>query len=185
MVGFVAFQPIFRRTKNPHLWYLPNTMPRVAQLIANALAKQAPAHASYFQQQLKTFDQSLQTWDQALARVKQTLAHTPVAVTEPVADYLLQAAGMDIKTPWSFEAAVMNDVDPSPQDVAKQENLFKQHAVKVFVYHQQAMDDVTIALSTPITQFTPTPPCWFCSDLCLRWTGLWSRVWFWPVVWPS
>ncbi len=133
-------------TKNPHLWYKPDTMPRVAKLIADELSKQDPSEAAYFQNNLKTFDQSLQAWNQALADVKKSFPNAPVAVTEPVCDYLLEAAGMDIKTPWSFQAAVMNGVDPSPQDVQIEENLLKNHQVKVLLYNQQAVDDVTTAL---------------------------------------
>ena len=50
-----------------------------------------------------------------------------MATTEPVANYLLEAAGLDNMTPWSFQAAVMNGTDPSPQDVATQKALFTGH----------------------------------------------------------
>lgn len=133
-------------TKNPHLWYKPDTMPKVAKLISDELSKQDPSEAKYFQSNLNTFNQSLQAWNQALADVKKSFPNTPVAVTEPVCDYLLEAAGMDIKTPWSFQAAVMNGVDPSPQNVQIQDNLFKNHQVKVLLFNQQAVDDATTAL---------------------------------------
>ena len=64
-------------------------------------------------------------------------------MTEPVADYLLAAAGADIKTPWSLEAAVMNDTDPAPQDIASQNSLFSAGKVKVFLYNQQVTDTIT------------------------------------------
>ncbi|MFD1676898.1 metal ABC transporter solute-binding protein, Zn/Mn family [Alicyclobacillus fodiniaquatilis] len=132
-----------KNTKNPHLWYQPNTMPKVAQLIANELAKQDPSEKSYFNANVKKFDDSLKPWKQELATLKSKFPNTGVAVTEPVADYFLQASGMDIKTPWSFQAAIMNGVDPSPQDVKTQEELFNDHKIKVFLYNQQAITDVT------------------------------------------
>ena len=46
-----------------------------------------------------------------------------VATTEPVADYLLTALGAGNLTPWTFQADVMNGVDPSPQNVAAQRAL--------------------------------------------------------------
>ncbi len=130
-------------TPNPHLWYDPKTMPAVAKQIAADLAKIQPAHASYFQTQLTTFDNSLKTWTDQIAAFKKAHPSTPVAVTEPVADYMLQAAGTDIKTPWSLQAAIMNDTDPSPQDSAKQNSLFTGKAVKVFLYNQQVTDSIT------------------------------------------
>jgi zinc/manganese transport system substrate-binding protein len=56
---------------------------------------------------------------------------------------MLQAAGTDIKTPWSLQAAIMNDTDPSPQDSATQNSLFTGKKVKVFLYNQQVTDAVT------------------------------------------
>jgi zinc/manganese transport system substrate-binding protein len=130
-------------TDNPHLWYDPKTMPAVAQQIANDLGAIDPAHQSEFQANLKTFDDSIKSWTDALATFRQQYAHTPVAVIEPVADYMLQAAGVDIKTPWSLQAAIMNGTDPSPQDAASQEALLTGKQVKVFLYNQQVTDDIT------------------------------------------
>jgi zinc/manganese transport system substrate-binding protein len=133
-------------TSNPHLWFDPKTMPKVAAAIAQSLETQLPDQTQYFAGRLATFDNSLNDWNKDLADVQQGYAGASVAVTEPVADYMLQAAGMNIKTPWGFQAAVMNGTDPSPQDVQTQENLLSQRQVKAFIYNQQAVDDVTTAL---------------------------------------
>jgi zinc/manganese transport system substrate-binding protein len=133
-------------TSNPHLWFDPKTMPKVAAAIAQSLETQLPDQTQYFASRLATFDNSLNDWNKDLADVQQGYAGASVAVTEPVADYMLQAAGMNIKTPWGFQAAVMNGTDPSPQDVQTQENLLSQRQVKAFIYNQQAVDDVTTAL---------------------------------------
>jgi len=130
-------------TPNPHLWYDPKTMPAVAKAIAADLAALQPAHAAYFQARLKTFDASLEPWFAAIASFKAHYPHTQVAVTEPVADYMLQAAGTDILTPFSLQAAIMNGTDPAPQDVAIQDQLFSGHKVKVFLYNQQVTDTLT------------------------------------------
>ena len=82
-------------------------------------------------------------WNNAVAAFKAKYPNTPVATTEPVADYMLQAAGTDNLTPWTFQADIMNGTDPSPQDVAIQKTLFTQHKVKVFLYNQQVTDTLT------------------------------------------
>ncbi len=133
-------------TSNPHLWFDPKTMPKVAAAITQTLETQLPDQAQYFAGRLATFDNSLSEWNKDLAGLQQGYAGIGVAVTEPVADYMLQAAGMNIKTPWGFQAAVMNGTDPSPQDVQTQENLLRQRQVKALIYNQQAVDDVTTAL---------------------------------------
>jgi zinc/manganese transport system substrate-binding protein len=135
-------------TPNPHLWYKPTTMPAVAGAIASDLESLDPAHASYFKANLATFDNSLGAWNTAIAQLKSKFGGDGVATTEPVADYLLDAAGVDNLTPWAFQADVMNGTDPSPQDVATEKALFTQYKVKAFVYNQQVTDSLTTSLLT-------------------------------------
>jgi len=130
-------------TPNPHLWYAPATMPAVARAIAAGLSSLLPAHAAAFRANLARFNASLRPWYQALARFKATYPGTPVATTEPVGDYMLQAAGTRNLTPFRFQADVMNGVDPSPQDVSLENSLFSGHKVKVFLYNQQVTDSLT------------------------------------------
>jgi zinc/manganese transport system substrate-binding protein len=130
-------------TPNPHLWYKPTTMPAVANAIATALGQIDPAHASYYKANATSFIASLTAWDNAIAAFKAAHPGIPVATTEPVADYMLQAAGADNMTPWVFQADIMNGTDPSPQDVAIENSLFTQHKVKVFLYNQQVTDSLT------------------------------------------
>jgi zinc/manganese transport system substrate-binding protein len=130
-------------TPNPHLWYKPGTMTAVAGAIAADLAQIDPAHAAYYKANAAAFTASLDVWGQAIATFKAAHPGTPVATTEPVADYLLQAAGADILTPWTFQADIMNGTDPSPQDTATEKSLFTQHKVKVFLYNQQVTDALT------------------------------------------
>jgi zinc/manganese transport system substrate-binding protein len=130
-------------TPNPHLWYSPATMPAVAKAVAKDLSAMQPAHAGYFAANLRKFDASLQPWYRAIAQFKAAHPGTPVAVTEPVGDYMLQAIGAKILTPFTFQADVMNGVDPSPQDVSLEDSLFSSHKVKVFVYNQQVTDSLT------------------------------------------
>jgi len=130
-------------TPNPHLWYKPTTMPAVANAIASDLGQIDPAHASYYKANAASFVSSLTAWNQAIATFKAAHPDIPVATTEPVADYMLQAVGADNLTPWAFQADIMNGTDPSPQDVALQNSLFTQHKVKVFLYNQQVTDSLT------------------------------------------
>ena len=130
-------------TPNPHLWYKPGTMPAVANAVAADLAALQPAHASYFKANAAAFIASLAAWDNAIAAFKAKYSGTPVATTEPVADYMLQAVGADNMTPWALQADIMNGTDPSAQDVAVQRSLFTQHKVKVFLYNQQVTDSLT------------------------------------------
>jgi zinc/manganese transport system substrate-binding protein len=130
-------------TANPHLWYDPATMPKVASAVAAALAALEPGHAAYFRANAAAFTASLRPLTAAIASFRSAYPGTAAAVTEPVADYLLSALGAANKTPWTFQADVMNGVDPSPQNVAGQRALFTGHQVRVFLYNQQVTDALT------------------------------------------
>ena len=132
-------------TPNPHLWYKPGTMSKVAAAVAADMSKLSPGHNAYFRANVVKFDNSLKPWYTAIAQFKAAYGNTPVAVTEPVGDYLLQAVGAKIMTPFALQADVMNGVDLSPQYVSLQDGLFTQHKVKVFLYNQQVTDTTTEA----------------------------------------
>jgi zinc/manganese transport system substrate-binding protein len=130
-------------TPNPHLWYSPETMPAVAQALVKDLSSIQPSHAAYFQANEVKFVKSLGPWLADIAAFKKQYADTPVATTEPVGDYMLEAAGTENLTPFKLQADIMNGVDPAPQFVSLQNNLFSGHKVKVFVYNQQVTDSLT------------------------------------------
>ena len=133
-------------TPNPHLWYSPKTMPAVAKVMASDLSELDPSHKAYFQAKLQAFDASLKPWFNAIATFKAQYPGTPVATTEPVADYLLTAMGMRNLTPFVFQADIMNGVDPAPQDISLEKGFFTRHAVKLFCYNQQVVDSLTTSI---------------------------------------
>ncbi len=124
-------------TPNPHLWYDPRTMPAAARAMAADLSALQPAHKAYFQANLARFDSSLSPWLHAITAFKAKYAGTTAATTEPVADYLLTAMGISNLTPFTFQADIMNGVDPAPQYIALENGFFTKHQVKVFCYNQQ------------------------------------------------
>jgi zinc/manganese transport system substrate-binding protein len=95
---------------------------------------------------LTAFDTSLQPWLTAITLFRSEHAGIPVAVTEPVADYLLQAMGAKIVTPFSFQADIMNGVDPAPEAITWEEDLFTGHVAKVFCYNQQVVSSLTASI---------------------------------------
>jgi zinc/manganese transport system substrate-binding protein len=130
-------------TPNPHLWYKPETMPAVARQLVADLSALQPAHRAYFKANEEKFNESLKPWLEGLKRFPSRYPDTTVATTEPVSDYMLEAAGIGNLTPFSMQADIMNGTDPAPQDVAFQEGLFSGHRVKAFVYNQQVTDTLT------------------------------------------
>ena len=122
------------------------TMPVVAEALAADLSAIDPAHKTAFRANEAKFVASLEPWHAAIAAFKAKYGGSKAATTEPVADYLLQAMGIDNLTPFSFQADIMNGTDPSPQDVAEENAFFTQHQVKVFCYNQQVVDALTTSI---------------------------------------
>jgi zinc/manganese transport system substrate-binding protein len=135
-------------TPNPHLWYQPSTMSAVAAAVAGDLAALAPAHASYFRANATAFDRSLQPLRAALRAFASRHTQVPLAVTEPVGDYLLAAAGARVLTPMGFQDDIMNGVDPAPQDVSFEQALLAGHRVKALLYNRQVTDALTASFLT-------------------------------------
>jgi zinc/manganese transport system substrate-binding protein len=133
-------------TPNPHLWYSPTAMPAVAKAVTADLSAFEPAHTARFRANEAKFLASLQPWFNAIAAFRAKYAGTKAATTEPVADYLLAAMGIDNLTPIRFQADIMNGTDPTPQDVALEESFFTKHEVKLFCYNQQVVDALTTSI---------------------------------------
>ncbi|MBC5815581.1 MAG: zinc ABC transporter substrate-binding protein [Candidatus Eremiobacteraeota bacterium] len=131
---------------DPHLWYLPGTMQRIAQLIADELSKRDPANAKEYEANRAKFVVSLAPWMDAIATAKRKYQGTPVAVTEPVFNYTASALGLDIRTPVSFQLAVEEGNDPAPQEVSAVTTLLSTKSVKSFIYNQQTVEPTTARL---------------------------------------
>lgn len=130
-------------TLNPHLWYDPRTMPALARAAAQAFAALDPAHAADYQANARRFEESLAPWKAAIAALRKDYGGSAVAVTGPVANALLEAAGCRILTPLALQMAIMNGTDPAPQDVASAKALLRNHKVKALIYNQQVTSPLT------------------------------------------
>ena len=86
---------------------------------------------------------------QALASLQApTTRRRPVATTEPVGDYMLARSGHgQHDAVRNLQADIMNGVDPAPQDISLQTNLFRDHRIKVFLCDQQVTDTLTRSFS--------------------------------------
>jgi zinc/manganese transport system substrate-binding protein len=128
---------------NPHLWYNLDYAQQVATAIASALADRDPAHRALYEQRLTTFKASLQPIQGVISELQSKYAGAPVAYTERVPEYLLRAAGLTIKTPPGFAAAIEDGNDPSPADTQTMDALMTKRNLNVLLYNAQATSSVT------------------------------------------
>ena len=122
---------------NEHVWYDVETVRKVAQALETELAEAAPDDAGTFTANLKTFEDGLDTLEQKVQADKAGTDGQPVAITEPVPGYLLDALGTENVTPVEFSEAIEEETDV-PVDVLQETlSLFTQHQVRALVYNEQ------------------------------------------------
>ena len=131
---------------DPHLWYDPATMPKVAAAAASDLARIDPAHAADYQGAARQFTTSMQAVDGEIAAIRAAYPDAPVACTEPVFGYMGGALGLRVLTPPAFQRAVEDGNDPSAADLAAQEELLAGHRVRVLIYNLQTSTPVTAGI---------------------------------------
>lgn len=128
---------------NEHVFYDLDTAKAVAATVADRLAKDDPAHAADYKANAETFDRGVDAVAQTERAIRTSHPGAAVVATEPVAHYLLVAAGLTDKTPEGFTSAVEQDTDPAPVDVAAMLDLIKARQVSAVVFNEQTITEVT------------------------------------------
>ncbi len=130
---------------NPHLWYNPKTMPKLANTLASKLGKLQPKNKAYFKDNAQKYIKSLKPVNAKIAQLKALAAKSKnkqVYVSEPVFDYALTAIGFKVGNP-KFENDTEKDVDPSPQVIRQMQNGIRNKKIRFFVFNKQ-VDDKTV-----------------------------------------
>ncbi|AXL51850.1 cation ABC transporter substrate-binding protein [Paraburkholderia caffeinilytica] len=127
---------------NPHLWYDPATMPKVARAVSAALVAADPAHKSAYDANLAKFLDSLKPIDAKVADLHGRYAGVPVTATEPVFGYMSDAVGLSMRN-LRFQMATMNDTEASAADIAAFERDLREKRVRVLIYNSQATEALT------------------------------------------
>jgi zinc/manganese transport system substrate-binding protein len=127
---------------NPHLWYDPATMPKVARAVSEALVAADPAHKSAYDANLAKFLDSLKPLDAKVADLHGRYAGVPVTATEPVFGYMSDAIGLSMRN-LRFQLATMNDTEASATDIAAFERDLREKRVRVLIYNSQATEALT------------------------------------------
>jgi zinc/manganese transport system substrate-binding protein len=127
---------------NPHLWYDPRTMPKVAIAIASELSAIDPEGRTRYQDNLPQVLQALEQLRHTIALIREHHAGTPVTATEPVFGYMADALGLTMRNR-PLQLAVMNNTEPSPSQIGAFENDLKTGQVRILFYNSQEEDSFT------------------------------------------
>lgn len=150
---------------NEHVFYELNTAKAVAGRIADRLAEVDPAHATEYRSRADDFGRQAQRVLEQEHAMKTEFPGAAVVATEPVAHYLMLAAGLADKTPAGFSNAVEQDTDPAPADIATVLDLISRREVAALIFNEQTMTgatrqirDAADAAGVPVVEVTETLP---------------------------
>lgn len=162
---------------NPHLWYKPETLPKVAAALATALETRDPADAAEFKGNLAAFTASFAPIEAEIASIRDKHEGLVVTATEPVFGYMAKALGFTMINE-AFQIAVMNNAEPSASQVVGFENSLRSGKARILFYNSQVTDKTTQRLKdmarqadVPVIGVTETEPkdmtvqAWFTGQL--------------------
>lgn len=149
---------------NPHRWYSPSDVEKIADTITADLKQLDPASAEYFDSQLQVFENTgLAEYHRLIADIKANYAGTPVGASESIFAPLSEALGLDLVTPAPFLKAISEGTDPSVADKATIDAQISDRRIAVYVYNtQNATPDVAAQVAAckqhgiPVTGVTET-----------------------------
>ncbi|MFD7652786.1 metal ABC transporter solute-binding protein, Zn/Mn family [Actinosynnema sp. NPDC059797] len=147
---------------NEHVWYDFETVHKVAEQAAADLGGIAPDRKAEFEANAKDFGAKL---DELAARLDGKGAGKRVLQTEPVAHYLLDAAGVEDVTPESFSDAVEEETDVPAAALAEVLDLVNGKQVAALVNNAQTENAATGQVvgaagsaGVPVVEVTETLP---------------------------
>jgi zinc/manganese transport system substrate-binding protein len=123
---------------NPHRWYDPDDVARVARTITADLQRLDPPHKLYFAQRLTQLDaRGLASYHRLIAQIRARYSGTPVGASESIFALQAPALGLDIITPPGFMKAISEGTEVTAQDTVTTERQLTAHRIKVWVYNAQ------------------------------------------------
>ena len=150
---------------NPHVWYDPQTMPRVAQAVTDALVQIDPADSRSFHDWLGLFQGALRPLNDKITELRGRYHGTSVAFTEPVFGYMAEALDLRVITPESFQRAIEEGDEPPASAIAQMDDQLRTHQVKVLLYNVQTVTPITTKvqqrakqLGIPVVGVSETEP---------------------------
>ncbi|WP_255482050.1 metal ABC transporter solute-binding protein, Zn/Mn family [Pseudarthrobacter sp. NBSH8] len=150
---------------NEHVWYSLAAMDKLADAVAAKLGELEPGSAALFTSNAATFKARVDGLAGKLATLKANGTGAGVALTEPVPLYLLEAAGLENKTPADYTAAIEEGSDVPPAVLKAATDLAGSKDIRFLAYNGQTEGPQTQALKkaaesagVPVIDFSETLP---------------------------
>ncbi|MEA2615745.1 MAG: hypothetical protein QOE72_1528 [Chloroflexota bacterium] len=132
-----------REGDNPHFWYSPDDVVRVADRIASDLRSIDSADSDYLTARRAAFTTALAPYTGRIAAIRARFAGQRIAATESIFEYMAGALGLVLVSPPEFMKAVAEGNDPPADSVAAFQQALTTREATALVYNVQTSTDVT------------------------------------------
>jgi zinc/manganese transport system substrate-binding protein len=150
---------------NEHVWYELPAVQAVAAQVAEELGTLLPEQAETFTANAAAFREEIDTIAAQVSAIARANPGGRVVMTEPVAAYLIEDAGLTDVTPAEFLEAVEEETDPPAAAVAATRQLMSGNQASALIYNPQTETPVTEqvrsdaeAAGVPVVEMTETLP---------------------------
>ncbi|MGA2756025.1 MAG: zinc ABC transporter substrate-binding protein [Solirubrobacteraceae bacterium] len=149
---------------NPHQWYAPGSVNRVAAAITGDLTRLEPADRAYFSARERAFEtRGLAAYHALIAEIRSRFRGVAVGYSESIFQPLGQALGLALLTPYSFTKAIAEGTDVTASDKETVDRQAQLHQIKVWVLNSQnvtpdveRVNQLARAAGIPIATVTET-----------------------------
>jgi zinc/manganese transport system substrate-binding protein len=131
---------------NEHVWYDLPTVRKVSTRIAEDLSAIAPQHKDTFAGNATAFDTAITGLISKAEAIGKGSPDRKIVATEPIADYLVELAGLENVTPGSFAEAIEEETDPPAAAIAEITELINGRQVAALITNPQTEIPVTTQL---------------------------------------
>ncbi len=150
---------------NEHVWYELPAVEAVAAQVAEELGQLVPEQARAFAANAEGFHREIDAIAEQVSAISAAHPGERVAMTEPIAVYLIEDAGLTDVTPAEFLEAVEEETDPPAAAVAATRALLSGGQVAALIHNPQTATPVTNqvradaeAAGIPVVEMTETLP---------------------------
>lgn len=149
---------------NPHIWYIPTTMSRYADVFSQRLIVLDPSHAEDYKKRLAQFQLQQTALQNTVAALRKKTQGAAVTATEPVFNYMAEALGLKMQN-MDFQWSIENEGSPSPAAMKQMQDDLKNHRVRILFYNTQVTSSLVDQIKAvaekshiPIVGVTETQP---------------------------
>jgi zinc/manganese transport system substrate-binding protein len=145
---------------NPHRWYSPADVERVADTITADLKTVDPKGSSYFDERRTAFEtRGLAAYHRLIGDIKAAYGGTAIGASESIVAPLADALGLRVLTPPAFLRAVSEGAEPSARDKAITDAQIRSRQIRVYVVNSQnSTPDVAAEVAAARARGIPIVP---------------------------